>query len=143
MKIAIIGAGVAGLTLAILLTDQGHTVSLHERRSRDALMTEGLFLTLAPNGTRLLSKLDPGFDLAQAGIPTTGIALLDERGHQLGFFDQSDHQEIFGGPSLTLARNALIAMLLGWAERRGITVSFDRSSASSCSSVAANRRGSG
>ena len=74
------------------------------------MLDEGLFLTLAPNGLRALADLGPLTNLTDRGIETLGIALLDERGRRLGFFDQSDHRAAFGAPSLTLARSALITV---------------------------------
>ncbi|HBT11832.1 MAG TPA: monooxygenase, partial [Erwinia persicina] len=40
-KIAIVGAGVAGMALAILATQQGHQVSLFERGSNVSYMGAG------------------------------------------------------------------------------------------------------
>ena len=88
------------------------------------LATSGLFLTLAPNGTRALADLGPLADLTDHGIITTAIALLDERGKRLGIFDQSDFATEFGGPSLTIARSALINFLLNWADRCGADIRF-------------------
>ena len=125
MQVAIIGCGVAGLTLAISLVDQGHQVRVFEKRAAASVRQEGLFLMLAPNGTSRLANLGPLADLTARGIVTTGIELLHERGKRMGFFDQADHQAVFGGPSLSIARNDLINVLLGWARARGIVVRFD------------------
>jgi 2-polyprenyl-6-methoxyphenol hydroxylase-like FAD-dependent oxidoreductase len=120
MKVAIIGAGAAGLCLAIGLRKLGHAVTVFDKRPRADLVTAGLFLTLAPNGTRALAALG----VTVPGINTTGIALMDERGHALGFYDQSDFATLYDGPSLTLARGDLIAALLIAAENAGADLHF-------------------
>src|SRR5438045_1251605 len=51
-KIAICGAGIGGLTLAIRLAGLGFEVVVFERRDEAAVRREGAFLTLAANGGR-------------------------------------------------------------------------------------------
>ena len=74
MKVAIIGAGVAGLCLAIRLARQGHRPTVYEQRSRSDLASTGLFLTLAPKLTRALADLGPLADLTDHGIITTAFS---------------------------------------------------------------------
>lgn len=64
-RIAIIGAGIAGMSLAILATRQGHQVSLFERGSN--VLSMGAGVTLWPNAMFVVQKLG-----------------LDKKGHESG-----------------------------------------------------------
>jgi len=56
IKIAIIGAGIAGLTAAIALQDEPHIdVQVYERATE--LREVGATIALGPNGLRILDKL--------------------------------------------------------------------------------------
>jgi 2-polyprenyl-6-methoxyphenol hydroxylase-like FAD-dependent oxidoreductase len=120
--VGIVGAGIAGLTLAIRLKQLGMQPVIFEARQRVALESEGAFLTLAPNG---LNGLRPGGlyeDVVAAGIPTTAMEILGEHGKRLALIDQSDHERAFGAPSVTLGRGALLAILLRRAEALGVEI---------------------
>src|SRR5215813_7532466 len=82
-SVAIVGAGVAGLVLAARLAQQGRAVTVFEARGEQALATEGVFLTLAPNGMNGLRSIDLARAVAAAGIATRAIEILDERGRRL------------------------------------------------------------
>lgn len=56
IKIAIVGAGIAGLTAAIALQDEPHIdVQVYERATE--LREVGATIALGPNGLRILDKL--------------------------------------------------------------------------------------
>lgn len=125
--IVICGAGIAGLTLAILLAQSGRRIVVLEARSRQVLEQEGLFLTLAPNGMNALRVIDMHEAVASAGVDTTGIEFRDERGEHLAFVDQSDHAEKLGASSVTITRARLFALQLAGALRAGVDVRFEES----------------
>src|SRR4051812_40267405 len=52
VKIAIIGAGIGGLAVALALVQDGFSVDVYERASE--LVDQGAGVTLAPNATRIL-----------------------------------------------------------------------------------------
>ncbi len=56
-KVAIIGAGIAGLSLALFLNMQGFDVTIYELRSADVVHDGAV--TLSPNGLRSLDALGP------------------------------------------------------------------------------------
>lgn len=125
-SIAICGAGVAGLALAIRLSELGFKPVVYEARSRDAVMSEGEFFTLAPNGMNALRAIDCCEKVIGAGIDTTQIEFINARGKTLAIADQSDHAAVFGAPSITLQRGALAKLLIERADRANVPLHFDR-----------------
>src|SRR5689334_17043248 len=87
--VGVVGAGIAGLTLALCLKKQGHDPVLFEMRGRDALVTEGAFLTLAPNAINALRLTGLADAVVESGLITTGIEIIDERGRRLGYAEQA------------------------------------------------------
>jgi 2-polyprenyl-6-methoxyphenol hydroxylase-like FAD-dependent oxidoreductase len=125
LPIGIVGAGIAGLTLALRLDGLGCKAVVLEARSRASLISEGAFLTLAPNAVNGLRAVGLAEEVVACGTAMTGIEILDERGRRLAFADQADHGESFGAPSVTIARGALMGILLAAAERAGIDIRYE------------------
>lgn len=123
LKVAIAGAGIAGLALAVRLRDAGCEVDLFEARERAAL-AEGAFLTLAPNGMNALKPLGVDRQVRDSGIATTAIEIRDERGRRLALIGQADHGKAFGADSVTIRRGTLAAILLERAARMGASMHF-------------------
>ncbi|MEV8512075.1 FAD-dependent monooxygenase [Dactylosporangium sp. NPDC051484] len=71
-RIAIVGAGIAGLTLATLLRRAGIECDLYEQTSR--LSAVGAGIQLPPNGVRLLGMLGARDALARHGVVAEHIA---------------------------------------------------------------------
>src|SRR5580704_16314649 len=110
--IAICGAGVGGLTLAVRLAQMGRKPIVFEARSEADAATEGGFLTLAPNGMNGLRTIGCFEAVKASGIDTIGIEIRNAKGKRLGFAGQADHQAEFGAPSLTIRRGRLAEILL-------------------------------
>lgn len=119
-RIAIAGAGIGGLALALALRRVGFDPVVHERRSADQLRTEGVFLTLAPNGVNALRVLGLMEATVAAGLLTDGLEIFNERGRKLGLMDYASHARRFGAPSVTIGRGALSGLLLDAAMAEGI-----------------------
>jgi 2-polyprenyl-6-methoxyphenol hydroxylase-like FAD-dependent oxidoreductase len=124
LRVGIVGAGIAGLVLAIRLQGLGFRPTLIEARPRAALEGEGLFLMLAPNGMTGLRMIGLDERVAAAGIATTEIELCDASGRRIALIDQRDHADAFGAESVTIGRGALLAALLDEAERLDIDLHF-------------------
>ncbi|EJN02076.1 NAD(P)/FAD-dependent oxidoreductase [Phyllobacterium sp. YR531] len=122
--IAVCGAGIAGLVLAIRLRELGYSPTVFEERTSESVQEEGEFLTLAPNGMNGLRAIDCYDDVLDVGIDTMGIELLNARGKSLIIADQSDHAQLFGAPSITLRRGKLTAILLKKVDACGIPIRF-------------------
>lgn len=81
MRIVVVGAGVAGLTLAALLPRAGHQVTLLERRGgADA---GGYALALWPHGTRVLQSIGMADLLPEIGEESRRYTLLGASGRML------------------------------------------------------------
>jgi len=120
---AIIGAGIAGLTLAIRLRQGGHAVRVFEARSR-AELAEGAFLTLAPNGVNALRAIGLAERISSLGMPTLGFEIMNGQGRELAHIDEREAQRAAGATSVTLKRSALLYALLDEAEALGVEVHF-------------------
>lgn len=120
--IAICGGGIGGLATALALKRAGFAPVVFERHLPQQLRDEGLFLTLAPNGCNALRALDLLDQVAEAGLPTRGLAVFNEAGKRLAMVDYASHASRYGAGSVTLRRGALAGVLLDAAQAAGITV---------------------
>ncbi len=73
MRVAVIGAGPAGLATALALRHAGIDARCHERAP--APTTEGTGLTLWPNGLAALDRFGAGDAVRAIGMPADGIAI--------------------------------------------------------------------
>jgi len=110
--IGICGAGIGGLVLALRLAKLGFRPIVFEARSKEAALSEGVFLTLASNGMNGLRAVDCHEAVLREGLETRAIELLNARGKRLALIDQSDHSATFGMPAVTIKRGALTAILI-------------------------------
>ncbi|WP_055047698.1 FAD-dependent monooxygenase [Devosia sp. A16] len=125
LRIGIVGAGSAGLGLALSLVKRGFSPVVFERRSEQQVIDEGIFLTLAPNGINALRGLGLAAEALRRGVETRAIVLHNEHGKALGTIDYARHTAQFGAPSVTLRRGALGAILLEAARAAGMRIHFD------------------
>jgi 2-polyprenyl-6-methoxyphenol hydroxylase-like FAD-dependent oxidoreductase len=119
-QIAIAGAGIGGLALALALRRYGFAPVMFEKKSTEQIRSEGVFLTLAPNGVNALRALGLADAVVAEGLLTKGLAMFNERGKQLGLMDYGTHATRFGAPSVTIRRGALGGVLLDAVEAAGI-----------------------
>ena len=74
-QIIVAGAGIAGLTLALALSDKGFAVQIFEKSA--TLAEIGAGLQLSPNATRLLDRLNVLERLKYASVEPEAICLRD------------------------------------------------------------------
>lgn len=125
LSIAVCGGGMAGLALATLLARAGHRPIVFEARDEPATLTEGAFLTIAPNGRAALRAVGAVVEAeaVAAGMPTRAIEIANHRGKPLACIDQGD-----GGSqpveSITIARGALAGVLARAARAAGVEIRY-------------------
>src|SRR5258707_15416684 len=90
LSIAVCGGGIAGLAVATLLARAGHRPIVFEARDEQAALTEGAFLTIAPNGRAALNAVGVEAHVVAAGMATRAIAIGNHRGKRLACIEQVD-----------------------------------------------------
>lgn len=104
MKIAIIGAGLGGVTAATGLHLTGHDVTLHERAPE--LRETGTGVVVMPNGLAALDTLGLAGALREHATPTAQGGLRDRKGRPLLVTDAARAQERYG-PTVVVDRSVL------------------------------------
>jgi salicylate hydroxylase len=109
--VVIIGAGVGGLTLALLLRQRGIAAEVLEQSAE--LREAGAAVGLAANATRVLGYLGLGEDLARVSTEPTRLIHRDGRdGRSVATSrDNRWYRETFGAPFYGLHRVALQRLL--------------------------------
>lgn len=131
-KIAIAGAGVAGMALAILAVKQGHKVTLFERGSTVSSMGAGV--TLWPNAMFVMQQMGLDEKLRHAGGVPDRMRQFDQHGVLQTEFDISAVNSLCGFPSVTVLRRELMNELASELESSGVKIQFN------CSITAADVR---
>ncbi|MEU8462374.1 FAD-dependent monooxygenase [Streptomyces sp. NPDC029003] len=111
LKVAVIGAGLGGLTAAAALYARGLDVTVHERGT--ALREQGVGMHLGPNGTRLLERLGLGPRLAELAVRPEALEVRAfHNGARVAEQEMGEAWERqFGAPYLTVHRGDLHRML--------------------------------
>ncbi|MDK9497247.1 FAD-dependent monooxygenase [Streptomyces katrae] len=112
-RVAVIGAGLGGLTAAAALYARGLDVTAYERG--EALREQGVGMHLGPNGTRLLERLGLGPRLAELAVRPEALEVRAfHDGAPVAVQEMGEAWERqFRAPYLTVHRGDLHRMLAG------------------------------
>lgn len=108
LRVLVIGAGVAGISLARGLLRDGHDVTVFEQRPH--LQPGGGAVTIWPNGATVLDQL--GVDMAGAGQPLSAVQVTTSTGHPLATLDMTAMAHGLGAPVRMVPRRLLLERLL-------------------------------
>lgn len=109
MKIAVVGAGVAGSAAALSLARSGHEVVVHEAYA-DPAGSVGSFVSLAVNGLRGLDALGCGDRVRDAGFEVPTQRMWTSGGRMIGEVPRG-RRKTDAMMSITLKRADLVAQL--------------------------------
>ncbi|NHV29752.1 FAD-dependent oxidoreductase [Burkholderia sp. D-99] len=122
MEIAILGAGVAGMSTALALAGRGHRIRLYERRPSESTMGAGVVLW--PNAGFVLAQLGLLPDIVEAGGHLHAMRRIDRHGTPLKVTDIRELDRRMGFPTYSILRRDLQAVLARHLAARGIDVRF-------------------
>src|SRR5690606_33151931 len=108
-KVAIAGAGIGGLTLAIELGLQGYPVTLFEQATK--FERHGAGIILAPNATFLLNQVGILCELSSGGQLLSSLSLRTPKGRTLSYSPGKMTVGNFHFPLLALHRAHLQKVL--------------------------------
>ncbi|UTW04892.1 FAD-dependent monooxygenase [Amphritea atlantica] len=122
-RIAIVGAGVAGMALAILAAKQGYQVSLYERNSQVSSMGAGV--TLWPNAVYILQQMGLEKELKHLGGAPRFMRQFNQQGVLLGELDIETMNSLSGFISVTVLRRDLMSILDSALDDLGVERQFN------------------
>jgi len=124
-NIAIVGSGLAGLTLAIRLAQKGIVSTIYEKENKDNL--GGMGIQITPNGSRILSRLGVEEPLREISSKVESVTALDgvtsKRLFSLDLKQFSKSEEL---GYFTCYRGKLIRILCDKAMELGVRFCFGK-----------------
>jgi 2-polyprenyl-6-methoxyphenol hydroxylase-like FAD-dependent oxidoreductase len=115
MKIAIAGAGIGGLALALMLHKRGIEAEVWE--AVEELKPLGVGINLLPHAVKELSELGLEDTLAEIGIKTSQLAYYNRHGQQI-WVEPRGRAAGYDWPQFSIHRGALQMLLLRTAQQR-------------------------
>lgn len=122
MDIAILGAGVAGMSTALALAGRGHRIRLYERRLSDSTMGAGVVLW--PNAGFVLAQLGILPDIVEVSGHLRAMRCIDRHGNPFKLTDIRELDRRMGFPTRSILRRDLQAVLARHVAARGSEVCF-------------------
>ncbi|WP_371780648.1 flavin-dependent oxidoreductase [Streptosporangium subroseum] len=114
-EVLIVGAGIAGLVLALELHDAGIGCRVHE--AVPEIGAAGVGINLLPHATRVLHRLGLGDELGKVGVLTEESVFFNRFG-QLIYREPSGRQAGYEYPQYSIHRGDLHDVLLGAVRER-------------------------
>ncbi|EKS9796663.1 MULTISPECIES: FAD-dependent oxidoreductase [Burkholderia] len=122
MDIAILGAGVAGMSTALALGRQGHRIRLYERRPSETTMGAGVVLW--PNAGFVLEQLGLLPDIVEVSGHLRAMRCMDRDGTPFKRVDIGELDRYMGFPTRSILRRDLQAVLARHVAAHDIEVCF-------------------
>jgi 2-polyprenyl-6-methoxyphenol hydroxylase-like FAD-dependent oxidoreductase len=120
MKIAIVGAGISGPTLAYWLSRYGHQPTLIEKAPR--LRTGGYVVDFWGGGYAVAERMGLTAELHAAGYAVREVRLVDRNSQRVGGFSAEPFRRNLHGRFATISRGDLAAMIYRSIDHRAETL---------------------
>lgn len=120
MEVLVAGAGIAGLSAAMAMTEAGHRVTVAERAGE--LREIGAVLSIWPNALAALDQLGVGDDVRAAGVEAPTASIRSVAGSTIARFDTRAMRRSLGGLPVVVLRAGLQAALLAGCARSGVEI---------------------
>ena len=120
----IIGCGIAGPALALQLKRAGIKSTIYEAEKIPS--TLGLSIYLSPNGMNVIRSLGLYDKIKKLGTETHITIFYNEKGKQLGTFDYTNEDELYGASNVMLRRSLLYKTVREEAINQGIDIQFGK-----------------
>lgn len=121
LNVAIVGAGLSGLTLALGLHDQGIACTVYE--SRSGPLNIGGAVMLSPNALKVLDAFHLYDGLRAQGFNFSHLHYRDVSGNLIETYEFGNKDE-YGYEALRIYRHVLIDTLLAELKRKNIPIQF-------------------
>lgn len=122
MRIAILGGGVAGVSSAIALKQNGFDVSVYERHASASNIGAGIVAW--PNAAYVLEQLGVLNEIEAASGRPTRMRRLSSTNEELGSLDIEMISRLMGYPSLSILRSDFQNILTSKLESLGVTIQY-------------------
>ncbi|PCI24690.1 MAG: flavoprotein monooxygenase acting on aromatic compound [SAR324 cluster bacterium] len=123
MNISILGAGVTGLSSAIILKQQGYDVTVYERQSNISQLGAGIVCW--PNASFVLREMGLLDQIAAHAGKIQFMQRLDNQGQVLGTLDIRKLDAYMGDASFSILRRDLMNVLADKVESLGVKIHFN------------------
>jgi 2-polyprenyl-6-methoxyphenol hydroxylase-like FAD-dependent oxidoreductase len=120
MKIAIAGAGIAGLTTAIALNKKGFDVTVYE--SAPQLKAVGAGISLSANAIKALDVLGVKNSVVAKGHFLEKLAILNHKGKVLMSTNSAELSTVFGDDNFAIKRSNLHEVLLSFLKPKQLVL---------------------
>ena len=124
LEVAIIGAGVSGLSAALFLKKLGCKVIVFEKEKD--IRSEGAGIQITSNGLFVLKQLDLERPAVESGLKPSSLCLFDEDGFKsIGCLEILNRlKSRYGSSFITLHRSHLLKILFEKVKEKKIQVNF-------------------
>lgn len=123
MRVAVVGAGIAGLTAAVAVTRFADAETVIYERHRDVRPGIGAAVNLAPNGMRVLDQLGLADQVLERGCVVRNWEMGHTDGEIITRFPLQFERD-YGYPMVAIRRELLIDILHSAAVDAGVDVRF-------------------